>query len=174
MNKIVKIVNGYPSAVASKDNYREAIAEVGIENAHRKMLVELKAWFDASPEYAHRPAAAAVQADLIESAFSIVWYDDNLNGIPIKKRDQMFANVFGKEGKRIVEAEQRRADEDVARFMREEGIKDEDEARRLLVEEMVGGMQFFIENKDKILNLANTLKHANDVVRREEDKDKLN
>lgn len=161
----MKILNdeGRPSATQSKERYLAAVREIGFEAAHLQMLQELKGRLEE--QYPTRPYRVAEQADLIEGAFVYLAFEASVQDVlVIEERDRLFVQVFGQAGKKVVSREQAEADRDVQEFMRETGITDEAEARRLLVGEMVEGMRLVTEHKDEILREVDLMEQIEDVI----------
>jgi hypothetical protein len=153
---------GRPSATQSKECYLAAVRAQGFEAAHLQMLTELKARLEE--QYHGQTYKIAEQADLIEGAFVFLAIEAGLDIPLIEVRDRLFVQIFGQAGKKIIAREQAEADRDVAEFMRETGITDEAEARRLLTEQMVEGMKLVTEHKDEILREADLMEQIEDVI----------
>jgi hypothetical protein len=161
-----RILNdGVPSPTKSRRAYTQAIASLGWETAHRKVLIELKAWLDADSEYSGRPAKIAEQAYLLDAAFTSMARDFDLDAVPsIQVRDAIFSDVFGAAGKQLVEHKQAEADEEVRAFMQENGISDESEARSLLSDMMMAGIEFGAENMSRIAHRVDIMGQIEDVI----------
>jgi hypothetical protein len=153
---------GHPSATQSKERYLAAVRERGFEDAHLQMLTELKARLEE--QYHEQAYKIAEQADLIEGAFVFLAIEAGIEIPSIEVRDRLFVQIFGQAGKKIIAREQAEADRDVAEFMRETGITDEAEARRLLTDQMVEGMKLVTEHKDEILREVDLMEQIEDVI----------
>lgn len=166
MTIIVNGPNGWPSITASQDNYIQVVEELGFTRAHRQMLEEFKAALSADERYGSQPGEVAKQADLWEGGlyFAAQSARPDLIHMPIKRRDALFHEVFGEAGRLVTISAEKAIQDEVNAFMRETGITDEGEARRLMMAEMVEGMGFIADNLEQITRSADLMEQVEDAI----------
>ena len=161
---ILQLVRGFPSSIASTPIWVEVCRRDGLMAAHKQLLEELRDWFLGQSDYAGRSAKIAEQAHMFDSAMIYGAREADIEVPSLRERDDLFAGVFGPAGRKLVDRLQAEADEEVYEFMRETGIEDETLARQLLVDEYVGGMEFFVEHGREIGREANVMSQIEDVI----------
>jgi hypothetical protein len=96
--------HGYPGVVNGEFGYFQAVQRVGFSAAHRQMLVELKKWFEENMPH-QSPFMIAFESYRVHKSFlRLVASSWGLGGVS-QELEKVFAEVFGRSGRAIIEGE---------------------------------------------------------------------
>ena len=94
--------NGYPSVITGEYGYFQAIQRMGFRTAHRQMLEETKTWLQVNRAN-YSVFMQAVEAYQIHQSFLKLVFSSSTHGATIQEMDRIFAEVFGRSGRAIIE-----------------------------------------------------------------------
>lgn len=94
--------SGYPSVITGEYGYFQAIQYSGFRMAHYTMLQEAKSWLQEN-RASQSTFMQAVEAYKIHKSFLRLVLSEGAQGATILELDRMFAEIFGRSGRAIVE-----------------------------------------------------------------------